>query len=274
MSFGNIVGQLLQQGMAGQSQTRGRLQQAAGQSGGGLDQMLGSLLGGSGGAGAGASAGGLGNLAGLAQQFFGNKQVGGMTGAQAGGLGALVGAVLGGGGGAAKGAVGGGAMAILGTLALTALKNYQAGATATAADAPAARLGDTPPPLAPDEVQAVTDPATEQLIVRAMISAAKADDQVDQTEMQRIVGQIDTDGVTEAERQFVIDEMARPLDLAGLVAEVKSPAVAAEVYAASILAIDIDSEAERHYLRALAQGLGLDTGTVQRLHQLTGAPAV
>jgi len=276
MSFANIVGQLLQQGMAGQTQTRGRLQQTAGQSGGGLDQMLGALLGG-GGAGArgpAGAAGGLGDLAGLAQQFLGSQQVGGMTGAQAGGVGALVGAVLGGGGGAAKGAVGGGAMAILGTLALTALKNYQAGASGSAAAAPAAHTGYGAPPVVEEEVRAVTDPATERLIVRAMISAAKADGQVDKTEMQRIVGQIDTDGVSEAERQFVIDEMTRPLDIDGLAAEVRTPAVAAEVYAASILAIDIDTDAERQYLRDLARRLGLDAGTVQRLHQLTGAPSV
>lgn len=307
MSFGNIIGQLLQQGMAGQSQTRGRLEQAASQSGGGVDQMLGALLGGGGSAGGslgallgggggsggggglgallggagagggglgallgggGGAGGGLGNLAGMAQQFLGNKQVGGVTGAQAGGLGALVGAVLGGGSGAAKGAVGGGAMAILGTLALTALKNYQA----NAATDPAAPAGQALP-VSHEEVQAVTDPATERLLVRAMISAAKADGHVDQDEMQRIVGKIDADGVTEAERQYVIDEMSRPLDMAGLVAEVTSPAVAAEVYAASILAIDIDSDAERQYLRDLARDLKLDAGTVQRLHQLTGAPA-
>jgi uncharacterized membrane protein YebE (DUF533 family) len=127
---------------------------------------------------------------------------------------------------------------------------------------------------APEEVQAVTDPATEKLIVRAMISAAKADGKIDQQEMQAIAGHIGGDGVTEAERQFVIDEMTRPLDLHGLAAEVKSPPVAAEVYAASILAIAIDSEAERQYLRDLARALGLDSGTVQRLHQMTGAPAV
>ena len=272
MSFGNIIGQLLQQGMAGQTQTRGRLQQAAGQSGGGLDQMLGSLLGG-GGAGAhgpAGSAGGLGDLAGLAQQFLGGKQVGGVTGAQAGGLGALVGAVLGGGGGAAKGAVGGGAMAILGTLALTALKNYQSGASAGPAQAPVGQAV----PVAAEEIQAVTDPATERLMVRAMISAAKADGKIDQQEMQAIAGHIGGEGVTEAERQFVIDEMTRPLDLRSLAAEVKSPAVAAEVYAASILAIDIDNEAERQYLRDLARAIGLDAGTVERLHQMTGAPAV
>jgi uncharacterized membrane protein YebE (DUF533 family) len=267
MSFGNIIGQLLQQGMAGQTQTRGRLQHAANQSGGGMEQMLGSLLGGGGASGARGSGGGLGDLAGLAQQFLGGKQVGGMTGAQAGGLGALVGAVLGGGGGAVKGAVGGGAMAILGTLALTALKNYQAGAAGAAAAAP---MGD----VAPEEVQAVTDPATERLVLRAMISAAKADGQIDQQEMQAIAGHIGGDGVTDAERQFVIDEMTRPLDLHALAAEVKSPAVAAEVYAASILAIAIDTEAERQYLRDLARAMGLDAGTVQRLHQMTGAPAV
>lgn len=268
MSFANIIGQLLQQGMAGQMQTRGRLQRTASQPAPGMQQILGAVLGGGGGAVGAGAAGGLGNLAGLAQQFLGGQQVGGLTGAQAGGLGALAGALLGGGGGAAKGALGGGAMAMLGTLALTALKNYQAGAGAAAAP-----VGQ-PVTVVPEEVQAVTDPATERLILRAMISAAKADGQIDKQEMQAIAGHIGGDGVTEAERQFVLDELARPLDLHSLAAEVKSPAVAAEVYLASVLAIDIDTEQERQYLRDLARAVGLDAGIVQRLHAMTGAPAV
>lgn len=273
MSFGNIIGQLLQQGMAGQTQTRGRLQRTASQPAPGLEQMLGAVLGGvsgQGAAGGAAAGGGLGNLAGMAQQFLGGQQVGGLTGAQAGGLGALAGALLGGGGGAAKGALGGGAMAMLGTLALTALKNYQSGAAA----APAAAPTGQPAPVAPEEIEAVTDPATERLILRAMISAAKADGQIDRQEMQAIAGHLSGEGVTDAERQFVLDEIARPLDLASLAAEVKSPAVAAEVYLASLLAIDIDTEEERQYLRDLARAIGLDAGTVQRLHEMTGAPAV
>ena len=47
-----------------------------------------------------------------------------------GGLGALAGALLGGGGGAVKGAMGGGVLALLGGIAMSALKNYQAGAAA------------------------------------------------------------------------------------------------------------------------------------------------
>jgi len=146
------------------------------------------------------------------------------------------------------------------------LKTYQGGAAA----APAAEAA----PVAPEEAQAVTDPATERLVLRAMISAAKADGQIGKEEMQAIAGHIGTDGVTEAERQFVLDEMTRPLDVASLAAEVQSPAVAAEVYLASLLAIDIDTEAERQYLRDLAHAVGLDAGTVQRLHEMTGAPAV
>ncbi len=289
MSFQNIVAQLLQQGMGGQTQQR--LQHTASRSGGGLDQMLGALLGGNAGAAqpaapaqraSGGSGGGLGGLAGglgglgglgkLAQDFLGGQQAGGMSGAQVGGLGALVGAVLGGGGGALKGAAGGGAMAILGSLALTALKNYQAGAAASAEEAPSQRMA--PPPVTREEVAEVTDPRTERLVLRAMIEAAKADGKVDRDEMQQIIGKIEPDSVTPEERQYVIDEMSRPSDPAGLASEVHSPAVAAQVYAASILAIHIDTEEERTYLRNLATALKLDAGTVRRLHEMTGAPAV
>jgi uncharacterized membrane protein YebE (DUF533 family) len=38
--------------------------------------------------------------------------------------------------------------------------------------------------------------------------------------------------------------------------------------------MDIDTQAERAYLRQLAAALGLEAGAVARLHQLTGAPAV
>lgn len=109
-------------------------------------------------------------------------------------------------------------------------------------------------------------------MARAMISAAKADGEVDSREMERIAGKIGTDGVTAEERQFVLDELRRPLDLAALAADVPNPVVAAEVYAASLLAIDVDTRAELAYLQELARLLGLDAATVARMHELTGAP--
>lgn len=276
MSFADIVGALLQQGMAGQS--RSRLERTVGPQGlggaggGGIEQILGSLLGGlgsgaSGGAAGASGAGGLGSLIGLAETFLGSKQAGNLTGGQLGGLGAIAGALLGGGGKSVKGALGGSAMAILGALAVNALQGRLGASSGATGGAQAQGLSA-------EQLQTLADPATERLIVRAMISAAKADGQVDEPEMERIAGKIGTDGITPEERQMVLDELRRPLDLNALVADVPNPIVAAEVYGASLLAIDIDTEAEVAYLGQLARALRLDSTTVARLHELTGAPAL
>ena len=71
----------------------------------------------------------------------------------------------------------------------------------------------------------------------------------------------------------MLEEMRAPLDIQALAAEARTPAQAAEIYAASLLAIDIDTDNERQYLRDLAQALKLDPATVDQLHQMTGAPA-
>jgi uncharacterized membrane protein YebE (DUF533 family) len=274
MSFGNIIGQLLGQGLAGQSNTQARVGQSAqniAQGGAGMEQILGSLqsmLGGGTPAGSGASGGGLGGLAAAAKNMLGSPQLGGMSGAQLGGLGALAGALLGGGGDAMKGAAGGGAMAILGTLALGALQNARTGG----ASLPGAGFAAGAP--SQHEVASVTSEEGERLVLRAMIAAAKADGQVDPTEMDRILGQLKPDEVSESERRFVLDELHKPLDVAEIARDVSTPAQAAEVYAASLLAIDIDTDGEREYLRNLAAALRLDPGVVTFLHQTTGAPKV
>lgn len=266
MSFGDILGQIMQQGLSGQSQTRDRLQTTArnldGQ--GGLGGLLGQLQGALQNAGVDTSAlgGAAQGLGDRARDFARNEQVGGLSGAQIGGIGALAGAVLGGGG--LGGAARGGAMAILGTLALNALRAAQTQRTGAAAEAA---------PVEESDVRALTGPQSEKLALRAMIAAAKADGQIDQAEMQKIIGKISADDVTSEEKQFVLEEMAKPLDIAALAAEARDPAQAAQVYAASILAIDADTEQERAYLRELAAALGLDDAAVAQLHKMTGVPA-
>ena len=264
MSFGNILGQIMQNGLGGQTQTRDRLQTTANNldsSGGGLDSIFSQLQGALGRAGidtagAGQAAGG---FADKAKDFMRNEQVGNLSGAQIGGIGAIAGALLGGGlGGAARG----GAMAVLGTLALGALKRAQA-----------QRAGSPEPaPVEPEEIKALASPDRERVALKAMISAAKADGQIDQAEMQKIIGKISADQVTPEEKQFVLDQMSVPLDLQALAAEASSPAQAAEIYAASILAIDADTDQERRYLAELAAALRLDAATVAQLHQMTGTP--
>jgi len=290
MSFGNIIGQILQQGMA--SQSRSRLEHtlgpsglggagglgdllgavlgagggAAAGSGGGLSDLLGGALGGQGRGGAGsAMGGGLGDL--LGGVLGGTSRGGNMGGGASGGLGDLLGGLLGGAGGRSSGnPLGGTGMALLATLAMAALKNWQDSRGA------AAGLTDAAMSMQPDQLAAMTAPATEELVLRAMISAAKADGQVDEDEIQRIVGKIGDNGVTPEEKQFIVEELRQPLDLRTLIDAVPNDAVAAQVYGASLLAINVDTDAEVAYLQRLAQGLGLDAATVDRLHQLTGAP--
>ncbi len=290
MGLGNILGQILQQGMSGQG--RSRLDHAVGT--GGIGELLGGLLGGQQGGGA-AAGGGLGDLLGAA---LGGGRTGASASAGAGGLGDLLGGALGGapsgrqpsaasGGGLGDllaSVLGGGlsssagsnsarsggsnaGMAILATIAMAALKNWTDGRRAQASAAGAAGF-------APQELETMTAPDTEALILRAMVSAAKADGRIEEDEIQRIVGKVGADGLSEEEKQLLMRELRAPLDLRALVAQVPNEMVAVEVYAASLLAIDLDTQEEVAYLRQLAQALRLDGATVARLHQITGATPV
>lgn len=293
MSLGNILGQILQQGMSGSG--RSRLDQSVGPSGlggiPGLGDVLGQVLGGGSRQGSAGGAGGLGSVLG--------QVLGGGGGARSGGgLGDLLGGVLGGGsrqaggggglGDVLGGALGGGAagrsasqasaprsnplnnagVAILATIAMAALKNW------TSNRAKSMSLTPRESAQAAAEFAQMSTPEVERLVLLAMINAAKADGEVDETEIQRIAGKIGEDGITAEEKAFVVGELRKPLDLQALVSAVPNEAVAAQVYGASLLAIDIDTPAEVQYLRQLAAALRLDAGTVSRLHELTGAQTV
>jgi uncharacterized membrane protein YebE (DUF533 family) len=274
MSFGDILGQILQNGLGQGAPTRSRVETSArnlGQGGTGIDSILGSLQKSLGGVGTGSHGTATRNTAGgfadKAKDFMQKDQVGGLSGAQVTGIGAIAGALLGGGvGGAARGS----AMAVLGTLALGALKGAQARAqagqpgTGTKIDAKELHID-------PAEIEAVTAPDAEKLLVRAMIAAAKSDGKLDETEVKGILGKITDGGVTEDEKAFVMAEMRAPLDIDSLTSGVRNPAQAAQVYAASLMAINVDTESERAYLRDLGQKLGLNAPTVAKLHELTGA---
>ena len=61
-----------------------------------------------------------------------------------------------------------------------------------------------------------TGDARAELLLRAMINAAKADGQIDGTEMNNILGKLDEAGEGQDAKDFVLAEMRRPLDLDGL----------------------------------------------------------
>ena len=265
----DLLGQLMQAGMTGSAPNRvdhALGSQGLSRPGNPIGDLLKNLQG-------GGQSPGFSGLAEAAQGMFGQakESVQGGSPLAIGSLGALAGAMLGGGGGAMKGALGGGALALLGSIAMAALRNQQAGAMPDAeAIAKEAPLGLREPQNPAEEAELER---TALLALRAMVNAAKADGQVDGSEMQGIGGRLEQAGADQEARDFVIAELQKPLDLEGLTREVHSPEVAAEVYAASLLAIEVDTAAERDYLRRLAGRLGLDDATVQRIHQMMNVPA-
>jgi uncharacterized membrane protein YebE (DUF533 family) len=106
------------------------------------------------------------------------------------------------------------------------------------------------------------------LMLRAMIAAANADHELDAEERRRIVRAVEESGLSETEKNLLLDELERPMDLAALAAKADTPALKRDVYLASEMAIEADSRAEQNYLARLAKQLGLDDAQVAELRRL------
>jgi uncharacterized membrane protein YebE (DUF533 family) len=275
MNITDLLGAVMQSGMSPSSGSRMKNALGGGGSGGGLLESLAGMLGGqspqggglgsilSSALGGGSGSGGLGGILGNVLNDAGNA-VGGKQNLALGGLGALAGALLGGGGKSLGGALGGGVMALLGTMAYQALKGG-------GSQEPEVPLGLVEPR---SEVERQALEQNAAIVLKAMINAAKADGQIDSGEIKRIVGKLQETGMGAEAQQYVMSEMQKPIDTAGLVAAAKSqPALAAQVYAASLLAIEVDTPAEKKYLDQLETGLGLQPEVTQRIKDMVGLRA-
>ena len=284
----DLLGTLLQQGMTQSGNTRMGKTIDAGRSDDILGGLLGSLISGKGAGGLGDLLGGLsGNstsgsstsmddLLNSLSKMTGGTQAGTSTQTSGGGLGDILGGLLGGqsnekdappaaespdilgtilgslfGGGqkeVTKSGLGGGILGMLASLALSALKS----------------AGETPKEM-PRALQELQKPEEEQnleneaqIIVKAMINAAKADGKIDQNEIDRIIGKLDDDGLSKEEKAFFLAEAAKPMDIDAVVASAAGqPDAAAQIYAASLLAIEADTPSEQKYMDDLAAHLGM-----------------
>jgi uncharacterized membrane protein YebE (DUF533 family) len=153
-----------------------------------------------------------------------------------------------------------GGLALVGGLAYKAWQNYQ-GTGGTGEPAGGQGLPPLPPgsQFAPPQSLEAAE-RLSLLLVRAMISAAKADGQIDTQESQAILNQINQLQLDAEDKAFLFEEYSRPLDIAALASQVSAPEQAAEVYAASALILEPPSAAERIYLDSLAQALSLEPG--------------
>lgn len=231
------------------------------QSSGGLGGMLGGLMGGGSSAQQGGGLGDLlGNLGGSRQQQGGmgglgdllGNLTGGSSSQSGGGLGDIAGMLGGAGGGGSLGGIldslsGGnsGSNGGLGSLLNDALQ------------------GNAPEQVAPDQEQQA------EIMLRAIIQAAKADGDIDDQEKQKIAEHLDD--VTEDEVALVRSIMAEPSDVQALINSVPK-GMEQQVYFMSLLAIDIDTKAEAQYLHQLAQGLNISAEVANHIHEQAGEP--
>lgn len=185
------------------------------------------------------------------------------------GLGGLLGGMSGG----TKAKVG---LGLLG-IAVAAYQHYQQQPGSGQAPNPLAGTGMPPPPpgtsaAPPPPPPAAASPArTEQAmhLLRAMITAAHADGLIDAEERESILGRAREAGLDAESLQALDAEIRAPFTVEQLVA--RTPAnLRAEVYAAALIAITADTEAERVFLYRLAGQLQLDADARRDIHGQLG----
>ncbi|MGB7262124.1 MAG: DUF533 domain-containing protein [Albidovulum sp.] len=288
------VGSVMQKksgtGSAGSGGTFGGTHSPGG--GGGLGDIMGDILGGGtstsrdtgqGSRQAGGSAGGLGGLLEELGQYAPDSGTGGRapTGQSRGGLDDLIGGLgqsrsgTGGGGGLGDLLGGAGSSGGLGDLLGGLLGGLagagaggQAGKGGSFSDILNQSLGNRGEPDLPPSPQ---QDAVAALMLRAMIQAAKSDGKIDANEQKKLLGNLGD--VSAAERRFVEQEMAAPIDIRGLAGQVPR-GLEAQIYTMSVTAIDLDNQAEAQYLHQLASAMGLEKGQVNHIHAKLRIPAL
>jgi uncharacterized membrane protein YebE (DUF533 family) len=155
------------------------------------------------------------------------------------------------------GAVKYGGAAALGALAYRAYSDWQNQQQAGAGPAPTAAPVAVEPRTA-DRLPAPEVEIHSRAMLQALVAAAKADGHIDERErglIQTELGRLAEDTET---RHWLEAELAKPLDPAEVARAAATPEIAAEMYLASLMAVDQQNFMERTYLDELARQLKID----------------
>lgn len=239
MNTSALLEQLLRAGQASMSQQGGSAAPQGGAGGlGGLGGLLGGLLRGGGSAPSASGGGGLGDLLGGLGGMLGGTQAGGSTQTRSGGTNYA-------------------ALASLGMMAFQAYQAWQR----QQASAPQQALQTV------DQLSGAEVEAHSHAVLRALIAAAKADGRIDEKEKALISQEIGRHTDDPDLQQWLDAQVAKPLDATDFAEYANDPAVAAEVYLASVMLVDDQQVTERNYLNELADALGIKTELQLHLEQ-------
>ena len=103
-----------------------------------------------------------------------------------------------------------------------------------------------------------------------MIASANADGVIDDQERQNISGKLESLDLSDEERRLIHQELSCPCDLETIAGNVSSAELAKQVYTVSLMAVEVDTEAEKNYLDTLAERLGLDDAALKQIHEELG----
>lgn len=168
-----------------------------------------------------------------------------------------------------------GGLAVIGGLAYKAYQGQKTGHSAVAMGtarpgmASGHALIDLPETSRFHPISQTEDDAMRFL--RAMVAAAAADGQIDQIERTRIVRGLTEAGIDPEATRWLEREMESPVTVEEIADGVEDPEIAAQVYAAALLAIDPDTLQEHEFLRQLAEALDLDQKLRGQIEETIGA---
>lgn len=151
-----------------------------------------------------------------------------------------------------------GSAAALGALAYRTYTDWQRQNATTVPQAAARTLDRLPPPEAEQHSRGV---------LQALVAAAKADGHVDDRERRLIQDELAKLSDDPETRRWLDQEVARPLDPADVARAATSPELAAEMYLASLIAVDGQGFMERAYLDEFARQLRLPEDLKSRLEE-------
>ncbi|MBW1247791.1 tellurite resistance TerB family protein [Pseudomonas tolaasii] len=210
--------------------------------------------------GGGAAGGGLGGLLGglLKGTGTGNASAGGGLGGLLGGLGGLLGGAPA--GGTQQRPSGGMNYAALASLGMAAFQAYQAWQRQQAS-APQQAIQTV------DQLDGPEAEAHSHGVLRALIAAAKADGKIDEQEQRMISAEIGRHTDDPRLQQWLDAEVAKPLNAADFAEYAGDPALASEIYLASVMLVNDQQGAERDYLDELAAQLQIDPQLQLHLEQ-------
>lgn len=149
-----------------------------------------------------------------------------------------------------------GGLAALGTLAYQALKTYQQQQQAT-----------TPAPQPLAQLSAPQQQQHCQVLLCALIAAAKADGHIDARERGLIDAEIAKLTTDTNAQQWIDRELQKPLDPAEIAALATDQSMKAEIFLASLLVVDEENFMEKAYLQELARQMQLDPALQTALRQ-------